>query len=141
MSLDVVGHVMTKDFELVRKDLFDFLPYDFRFTFYFDTVECTYKNSYGLFNDNIYDALEKLGIMDIGWTSLVKVSDVQLFLQHKVKSEPNYVAEKMFNMFMELNPEHILVVNGDQYYSNISADSNPVYNDCDEDPWFNGCYC
>lgn len=73
MGLDVNVHVITKDFEIVKKSLFDFLPYDFRFTFYFTSIESIYKNSCGDFCDSVYSALDSLDLIGVGWTSLVKV--------------------------------------------------------------------
>lgn len=140
MGLDVVGHVITKEFKVVKKDLFDFLPSDFRFTFYFSKVENNYKNAYGFISDEIIDKLEELGICDIGWTSLVKVGDIQRFLQYITKSKPDYISKEMFKLFMELNAEHILVVIGDQYYNHVYSDDNPTMQECEQDDWFNGRY-
>ena len=130
MGMDVNVHILDKDFNIVKKNFKDFLPYAFRFTFYPDNLDSNYTNT--LTGVDLYDAGKYEKVMsevDAGvWTSIVKMQDVLDYLSENDMS--SYVD------FAQFDGENLVLVIGDQYYNSFheSVDVEKRYGE--KDSWF-----
>lgn len=133
MGLDVRVHVMNKKFGLVKKDLLDSLPYDFRVTFHPGQAEQFYQNYFYGYEAQEYPQYSTLkDVFNFGeWTTFVKVADVKLYAQ-------DHALDAEFKEAMRsLSEEDILVVEGDQTYDRLCGSIDPTlkaYGDIDG--WF-----
>lgn len=118
MGLDVRVHVIDKNFKLLYEDLLDYLPYKFRWTFYptfGPDVYCNVVYTHEIAEKYVRNKFSAMGFRG-EWVAVVKVHDVKLYMQ-ETDEDLSCCRDKL----EALRDDDVLVVEGDQYYSNLFA--------------------
>lgn len=121
MGLDVRVHVLDKHWNVKSRDLLDYLPYEFRFSFYPGYGELTYNGI--MYNSDVeYDprCTKVRGLMQPGeWAAIVQLKAVKEYMDdHK---EDTLEAAKLYHF----DDDDFVLVVGDQLYDNVKACDAP----------------
>lgn len=119
MGLDVHVHLANKKGELIKENVLDFLPYRLRWSFWPEMAEDTYVNIADVYRitepDELPVKFERLADQVVDkfnlWVTAVKVADVHALM--------DYDKEFEFEDVRKLDPELVMLVEGDDWGDNI----------------------